>query len=149
MEQTLFLGTHASTLDGKSRIAAPAVFEEELTGGAYILQGFERNLLVLPVKAFDAMVRTLTALNLADPLVRSLLRMLLGSAQEVSLDKSRRLALPGMLKDFAQLNESVVLVGQGDYFEVWQPGLWEEQEIQIRDANANPGRYSTLNLSTR
>ncbi|HEY6072916.1 MAG TPA: hypothetical protein VIV15_05850 [Anaerolineales bacterium] len=145
----MFLGTHASTLDGKSRIAAPEGFQEELTGGAYVLQGFERNLLVLPLKAFEAMVHTVTSLNLADPLVRSLLRMLLGTAQEVSLDKGRRLSLPGTLKDFAQLDESVVLVGQGDYFEVWQPDLWEEQKIQLTDALANPGRFSTLNISTR
>ena len=145
----MFLGTHSSTLDRKSRFAAPPLYQPELEGGAYILQGFERNLLVLPIVAFESMVRTMTAQNLADPLVRSLLRMMLGSAQPVSLDKSSRLALPGDLKEFAQLQGDVVLVGQGDFFEVWQPDLWEEQEEQLRDAVTDPSRFSTLNITTR
>lgn len=145
----MFLGKHSSTLDRKSRFAAPPVFQNELAGGAYILQGFEQNLLVLPPQAFETMVRTVMAQNVADPLVRSLLRMLLGSAQAVSLDKSSRLALPGDLKEFAHLKGSVVLVGQGDFFEVWQPDLWEEQEIQLRDAVTNSSRYSSLNITTR
>jgi MraZ protein len=149
MEPTLFLGKHPSTLDRKSRFAAPPVYQHELAGGAYVLQGFERNLLVLPPQAFETMYRTVTTQNLADPLVRSLLRMLLGSAQEVSLDKSSRLALPEDLKEFAQLEGDVLLVGQGDFFEVWQPDLWEEQEDQLRDAVTNSSRFSTLNITTR
>ncbi len=145
----MFLGKHASTLDQKSRFTAPPVYQQELESGAYILQGFERNLLVLTPGAFETMVQTMTAQNLADPLVRSLLRMTLGTAQPVSLDKSSRLALPGDLKEFAQLEGDVVLVGQGDFFEVWQPDLWEEQETLLRDAVTNSSRFSTLNITTR
>jgi len=120
-----------------------------LERGAYILQGFERNLLVLPPEAFETLVRSMTAMNLADPLVRSLLRLMLGTARPVSLDKNSRLSLPGELKEFAQLEGDVILVGQGDFFEVWQPHLWEEQETLLRDALTNSSRFSTLNLTTR
>lgn len=145
----MFLGTHASTLDRKSRFTAPSGYQSGLEGGAYVLQGFDHNLLVLPSEAFSNLVRTVTAQNLADPLVRSLLRMLLGSAQPVSLDMSSRLALPSGLQKFANLEGDVILVGQGDFFEVWQPDLWVEQEELLRDATDNPSRFSTLNITTR
>lgn len=145
----MFLGKHASTLDRNSRFTAPAIYRHELESGAYILQGFERNLLVLPPEAFETLVRTMTAMNLADPLVRSLLRLMLGTARPVNLDKSSRLSLPGDLKGFAQLEGELILVGQGDFFEVWQPDLWEEQEILLRDAVTNSSRFSTLNITTR
>lgn len=145
----MFIGKHASTLDRNSRFTAPLIYQTGLESGAYILQGFERNLLVLPPEAFEALVRTMTALNLADPLVRSLLRLMLGTARPVSLDKNSRLALPGDLKEFAQLEGDVILVGQGDFFEVWQPDLWEEQETLLRDAITNSSRFSTLNITTR
>ncbi len=145
----MFLGKHATPLDRNSRFTAPTHYTRDLERGAYILQGFERNLLVLPPEAFETLVRSMTAMNLADPLVRSLLRLMLGTARPVSLDKNSRLSLPGELKEFAQLEGDVILVGQGDFFEVWQPHLWEEQETLLRDALTNSSRFSTLNLTTR
>jgi MraZ protein len=145
----LFTGTHPITLDHEDHFAAPASYREELTSGAYIVQGFERNLIVFPSPAFEQVYRALRTQNLADPLARSLLRMVLGSAHEISLDGDGRMALPDDLKEFAQVTEQMMLIGQGDFFEVWQPDLWEEQESQLRDAAANSNRFSSLSLTIR
>lgn len=145
----MFLGKHALTLDKENRFIAPAAFKQELSTGAFILQGFEQNLLVFPFPSFEKLYSALSAQNLADPLARSLLRMLLGSTQELSQDANGRLSLPGELKSFAQLGTQLMVIGQGDFFEIWQPELWEKQEIDLRDAAANSARFSTLTVTTR
>ena len=145
----LFLGKHASTLDKKGRFPAPSIFQGQLSRGAYIIQGFDRNLLVLTPNAFGEIYRKISAQNLADPLARLLLRMILGTAHELDLDKNGYITLPKELKKFARVGRDVLLVGQGDYFEVWQPDLWERQEVQIRDAATNSSRFATLVVTTR
>jgi DNA-binding transcriptional regulator/RsmH inhibitor MraZ len=56
--------------------------------------------------------------------------------------------IPEELKDFANLQNEVVLIGQGDYFEIWSPDLWSRQEAQLRDAEMNSARFSMLTITT-
>jgi len=89
------------------------------------------------------------SLNIADPLARILLRLILGTAHEVHLDKNGHLPIPDELKEFANLHEDVLVVGQGDYFEIWSADLWNNQETQLKDADTNSSRFSQLTVATR
>ena len=44
-------------------------------------------------------------------------------------------------------NGELIVAGQGEYFEVWTPALWNEQMAQLQDVEANNARFSTLDLS--
>jgi MraZ protein len=145
----LFLGKHACTLDQDNRLPAPSTFREELSSAVYITEGFDRNLLVLTGNAFQEIYERVRSLNIADPLARLLLRLILGTAHEAKADPDGYLAIPDELKDFAELHQDILLIGQGDYFEIWSPDLWNKQEIQLRDAETNSGRFSTLVIATR
>ena len=112
-------------------------------------QGFDRNLQVLTANAFQEIYRRVISLNIADPLARLLLRLILGSATELGVDKNNHLMIPDSLKDFANLHEDILLIGQGDYFEIWSPDLWSRQEAQLRDAETNSARFSLLTVATR
>jgi len=144
----LLLGKFARTLDAKNRISLPASFKAELTDGAYMTQGFDRNLQVLTAGAFRQLYRQATALNTADPLARLLLRLFLGNAIEVP-QPMIRIAVPDSLREYAGLGESVLLIGQGDYFEIWAPEMWSQQEAQLRDVEANASRFAALALGRR
>ena len=109
-------------------------------------QGFDCNLQVLTTGAFEQMYRQATALNIADPLARLLLRLFLSSAVELPLAKTS-IAIPDNLREFAGLKESVLVIGQGDYFEVWTPAEWKTQMDKLQDVEANEQRFSTLDLS--
>jgi MraZ protein len=56
--------------------------------------------------------------------------LLIGHATEVELDSAGRILLPPPLRDFANLNKRVTLVGQGNKFELWNEGLWQERREQ-------------------
>jgi len=143
----MFLGQHQSSFEAENRLAVPARFRDLLAQGAYITQGFDRNLLVLSAEAFQAIYARFTAMNIADPLARLLLRMILGSAAELEIDASGAMLVPPKLREFAGLEADAVLVGQGQYIEVWTPDQWQQQELRVQDAEANGGRFAGLLLT--
>ncbi len=145
----MFLGKFSRTLDNRSRFSLPSTFRGQLSSGAYLTQGFDRNLQVLTSGAFQEIYRTVVSLNIANPLARLLLRLILGTAQELGVDANGQLTIPEELKEFANLQEDIFLIGQGEYFEIWAPDLWNKQEAQLRDAEANSSRFSALTVTAR
>lgn len=145
----MFLGRFSCTLSNKNRFPVPSAFRQDLAGGAYVTQGFDRNLQVLTTRAFQEISQRAMSLNMADPLARLLLRLILGTAHALETDTQGYLTIPDELKDFAGLQQEVLLVGQGTYFEIWAPDLWATQEAELRDAESNARRFSALTVATQ
>jgi MraZ protein len=144
----MFIGLHNTSLDSKHRLALPTRYRGTLAGGVYITQGFERDLLLMSSDAFEAVVRQIKGMNMADPLARLLFRMILGSATRLELDKNGCILIPQELIEFANIENDALLVGQGDYFELWTPNLWKEQEISLNNVEANSYRFASLSICT-
>jgi MraZ protein len=102
---------------------------------------------VLTNTAFHEIYRTVVSLNIANPLARLLLRLVLGSAQELRVGANGQFTIPEELRQFANLQNDIFLIGQGEYFEIWAPELWGQQEAQLRDAETNASRFSALTVS--
>jgi MraZ protein len=145
----MFLGQYVHSFDDKSRLTIPAKFREEVAEGAFVVQGLDRNLMVLTPAAFEIVYQRIMAMNFADPTARLLRRIILGNASQLDVDKSGRILLPQPLREFAELKAEAVLVGQGDYFEIWAPPSWQKQTGQIQDAETNAQRFAALDLKTR
>jgi MraZ protein len=144
----MLFGQFRTSFDNQGRLTLPDHFRELLSVGAVLTQGFDRNLLVLPRESFQDLYQRIRTMNLADPSARLLLRMILGTACEVETDKSGRVTVPENLREFAGLDGSeAVLVGQGDFLEIWAPALWRKQEIRLQDAEANAERFIQLNVA--
>lgn len=145
----MFLGKYFCTLNKENHLLLPPVFRNQLSGEIYITQGFDRNLMFLTTSAFQDIYDGVRALNIADPLARLLFRMILGTAFEARADEKGQIEVPDGLQNFATLGEQVLLIGQGNYFEVWSPELWKKQEEQLADAEANASRFSELTILAR
>jgi len=52
-------------------------------------------------------------------------RRLVGYAEEVVMDATGRILVPPALRNYAQLEKSAVLVGQGHKFELWNKDGWD------------------------
>jgi transcriptional regulator MraZ len=143
----MFLGQYEHSLDDKGRLTIPARFREMLDGGAFITRGFDRCLMVMTGTYFHQVYEQLNALNLADPTARLLRRMILSNAFPLEVDKVGRVLVPQHLRQFAGLDSSAIVAGQGEYFEVWTADAWNEQVKQIQDTDANNQRFATLNLT--
>lgn len=144
----MFLGRYQHTIDDKGRLIIPARFREMLERGAFVTQGFERNLMVLTADAFDQLYANVNRMSLTDPSARDLKRFIFSTAERVEVDKIGRILLPQYLRSLAQLENEVMLVGVGDTFEIWSPALWAKKNEQLEDLEANEKRFAVFDLST-
>ena len=145
----MFLGQFHHNLDDKGRMTVPARFREELiSDGAYVMQGFDRNLLVLTTSTFDTISHRVNQMSMTDPKTRLLRRLIFSTATHVEFDRAGRILVPQFLRDAADLENGVVIVGNGDYFEIWSPELWNKQIEDLQDAEINADRFAGLFLTS-
>lgn len=145
----MFLNHYLHSFDDKGRLTIPAKFRILPEEGAYVIQGFDRNLMVVPPDVFRLIYDRVMAMSLTDPSARLLRRVILGNALQVTPDSAGRILIPQNLREYAGLEGEVLFVGQGDYFEIWSPALWNEQETLVNDAETNAQRFAMLDLRTR
>ena len=145
----MFLGKTGCLVDEMGRIKFPESFLSFLETSVVVTQGFERNLLVFPIDSFTEMGRQITMMSQTDPMVRLLARILLGNAQEMKIAANGKIQIPEYLRKFSGLEQEVILVGLGDYFEIWSQAGWEIQLNRIQDFDANANRFTGHNLVIR
>ena len=143
----MFLGQFNHNLDTKGRLTIPARFRELLEGGAYVTQGFDANLMVLTAPTFEFISQRVNMMSITDPTARELKRLLFSTASFVEPDKNGRILLPQFLRDVAGIDGEAVVVGVGQYFEIWAPEPWNQQINVLMDTEANAQRFAALNLS--
>jgi MraZ protein len=145
----LLLGLYSTILETGNRVVLPKEFEEQFDEGVYITQGFDRNIMALTADAFEEVYERVTAVNIAQPLARLLLRMILSSAYKAEVGPDGTIQVSKALKEFARLDNDLVLVGQGDFIEIWSRDTWEQQAKQLVDPAMDPGRFASLLVTTR
>ena len=87
----------------------------------------ESCLLLYPLPEWEIVQRKLEGLSNINPQARLLQRLLIGHATDLELDGNGRLLLPAMLRDYADLQKKLVLVGQGNKIEIWSDDQWRER----------------------
>lgn len=128
---TVFRGVNALNLDAKGRMAMPTKYRERLklhcNGQLVITVDRDHCLLIYPLPEWEEIERKLVHLPNLDKQTRLLQRLLIGHATECELDGQNRILLPPPLRDFAALDKRVVLIGQGNKFELWDEQTWNER----------------------
>lgn len=131
----MFRGITQLNLDAKGRIAIPTRYRgelvEECSGHLVVTADPSRCLLVYPQPAWEPIEQKLNSLSSFNPRTRKLQRLLIGSANDVEMDNAGRILIAPPLRNFAGLSKEVVLVGQGEKFELWDETQWN---LQIEDA---------------
>ncbi len=145
----MFLGRYDHAIDEKGRITIPVRYRELLENGAFVCQGFDRNLMVLTADTFNQISDRVNETSLTDPIARQLKRLIFSSADRCEFDRAGRLLLPQYLREMAQLGETAKVIGVGDYFEIWSPELWAQQNEILQNTETDPQRFAALNLPLR
>ena len=143
----MFMGEVRHSLDSKGRLTIPARYRDLLEGGAYITQGFERNLMVWPDSAFEHISQSLGTKSITDPDTRLLQRLIFSRGERLDVDGAGRILIPQFLRQFALLDSEAIVVGVGNYFEIWSPELWGPQLTQIQDTETNAIRFKAFDIS--
>jgi len=144
----MFLGEYQHSLDKKGRLTVPARYRQLLAEGGYITQGFDRNLMVLRIAAFESMSAKVNQMSLTKSSARELRRVLFSRAERIEPDKNGRILLPSFLRQEIGLDGEVMVVGVGNYFEIWSPSTWQKQMKRLREAQDNAEYFAELDLFT-
>jgi MraZ protein len=125
----VFRGVAQLSLDSKGRLAVPARHREALlarcAGRLVMTADFDKCLLLYPLPDWEPIQQKLMGLSSLNPRIRDLQRQLVGYAEDIELDSAGRVLISPALRNFAALTKSVVLVGQGSKFELWDREKWE------------------------
>ena len=139
----MFRGVNALTLDSKGRMAIPTRYREQLArvcGGQMVLTvDRDHCLLLYPQPEWEEIERKVMKLSSFNKQTRTLQRLLVGHATECELDGNGRILLSPPLREFAGLNKDVVLIGQGNKFEIWDEGAWNAQRAEWLEGEGEEG----------
>ncbi len=143
----MFTGRYEHSIDEKGRMTFPARFREDLgEAGGYLTLGFDRNLIVYTTTDFTKISQRLNHLSLTDENARVLRRLIFSNAVQLEFDKAGRILIPQYLRQAAALDDTAVVAAAGDYFEIWSPERWAEQDVQLTNPQLNTQRNIALNL---
>lgn len=127
----MFRGANTLNLDAKGRIAMPTRYHDQLKvqcdGQLIVTVDRDRCLLVYPQDVWEEIEKKLISMPNMGQQIRSLQRLTLGYATECAMDKSGRILLSPSLREFAELEKRVVLIGQGNKFELWNEATWRSR----------------------
>lgn len=126
----MFRGANAISLDAKGRLAMPARYRDQLVeqcaGQLVATIGIEdRCLWIYPLQEWQAIEEKLKLVPNMHPAQKALNRLLIGNACEIELDGNGRFVVPPRLREYANLDKKVMLVGQLTKFELWSEDSWE------------------------
>lgn len=131
----MFLGEYTHSIDDKGRVTIPARFRGELAAGLVVTRGFDQNLMIFPLKEWEELAQKIAGRPLSDESVRAFRRRVFSGAVDLTPDRQGRIVLPQYLREFAQIEDEVVITGMFNYVELWGTGEWQPVRESIEENN--------------
>ena len=146
----MFQGSQSINVDVKGRMAVPSRYRDLLVAvceGRLVVTAnpYERCLNIYPEPQWQDVKTKIESLPNSNKKVRRLQRLVLGNASELEMDGNGRLLLPSTLREYANLDKKVVLVGLGDKAELWSEQSWNDM-LDESDDDPMPEEMQGLSL---
>ena len=125
-----FSGKYYYTLDPKGRVIIPAPFREIISSNynpkLYVVNDiFDNCLHIYPQEEWAKLEEKVRPLPSMDEDVKLFRRIVIGSAQEVEIDKQGRILISAAQREDAGLHSDIVIVGQLDKIDLWDRKEWD------------------------
>jgi MraZ protein len=145
----MFYGRFVHNIDAKGRLTVPASYRDETPGGIFVTWGMDGNLMAFAKDKYSRIADSLNSLSITDPESRTLRRRILGNTAELTFDTAGRVLIPTYLRNYAHIDSDVVIVGMGDFFEIWDPDRLIDKDDSGSDLEADSSRFAAFNINTR
>ena len=89
----------------------------------------------------------MNSISVTDPNLRSFRREILGNSAELTYDSAGRILIPLHLRKLARIEENVMIIGSGEYFEIWDLDRHQEREANS-DPESQAKAWASLNITT-
>jgi len=126
----MFRGTFKAKIDEKERLKIPAAFRkllvDEYGDDIFITSLDGEKALLYPLKVWNEMEERLSRLPRMNPRKERMLRVTNYYGLQSKIDGQGRTGLPITLKEKAELNGEVIVMGMQDHFEIWNHEKFQE-----------------------
>ena len=130
-------GEYEHTVDAKGRMNFPAKLREYFGDHFYIAKTIdEKCLTVYNEEGWNALKDKLK--DKPTRIVNQIQRFLFAGACTAEPDKQGRIALPQNLREFANIETEVVVIGLEDHAEIWDKASWKayNERVDVDDIAA-------------
>ena len=141
----MFLGEFTHTIDSKGRLTIPAKFRGLLAAGLVVTRGFDQNLMLFPLDGWEELAERIAQRPLSDESTRAFRRRVFSGAIDLTPDKQGRILLPQYLREFAAIEDEVVIAGMYNYLELWSTVQWDTVRQSIEN-NSDAARWEDLGI---
>jgi MraZ protein len=131
----VFLGASQLTLDGKGRLSVPTRHRDVLVvtsaGQLTMTKHPHGCVMVFPRPAWEKFRDRVAAMPMSAQWWK---RIFLGNAMDVEIDATGRVLVSPELRSGASIIKDTVLLGMGEYFELWDRATYEAREAEAMQA---------------
>jgi MraZ protein len=123
-----FLGSLPYQMDERNRVAIPPKYREQFDAPAVLTTSRDRCISVYTQASFERAAEEIEAIPANTLDGREQRRFFYGNAFPVAKDAQHRLLIPPTLLAHAGLTKDVMVVGAGQWFEIWDKARYDEHQ---------------------
>lgn len=129
----MFRGSSFHTIDQKGRIIVPARFRDiiKANGDGVMLSRMDKCLVAYTFEEWREIEIKILSLAEKGESMRRFRRVFIGGAFSCACDKQERILIPPTLRDYADFDREIVLVGVLDHFEIWSRENWDQENSHM------------------
>ena len=130
----MFRGSSFHTIDNKGRLIIPARFRQFIKseeGDGVMISRMDSCLVAYPFNEWRKLETKILSLAETSENMRRFRRVFIGGAFECSCDRQDRILIPQSLRQYADLDKEIVLVGVLEHFEIWAREKWERENVEL------------------
>ena len=133
----MFLSTYENKLDKKGRVSVPASFRSHLSNlgynGIICFPSFNnQSIEAWPQDRIEKITNAIDNLNPFEEKKDYFATSILSESVNLQFDGEGRILLTNKLLKHAKIKTSMVFVGQGKTFQIWEPTLFEKFKVTAR-----------------
>lgn len=128
----MFLGTFEPKLLANGQVSLPSKIRGALgQDRAIITTGFDKCIYGFSVEDWQRITDEELQKPLSTVEGRQVRQRMFAAALEVDFDSQGRFVIPENLKKFAGISETLIIIGAGDHFEIWDRQEWSQYSAQM------------------
>lgn len=127
----MLIGEYEHSLDTKGRLIMPVKLREDIGEKFIITKGLDGCLFIFSTTEWTNFENKLKQLPISNKDARMFTRFFFSGAIDSELDKQGRFLIPSNLREFAELEKDVIIVGMDSRIEIWSREKWNNCRNEI------------------
>lgn len=120
----MLIGEYEHSLDAKGRVIMPAKLREDMGEKFILTKGLDGCLFGFSQTEWANFEEKLKTLPLTNKNARNFVRFFLSGATECEMDKQGRFLVTSNLREYAEMDKEIVVIGVGNRIEMWNKEKW-------------------------